>query len=1127
MKKYFIGAILIMLVMGYYVFFGGSEESFMRVLVFSKTEAFRHDSIEKGQVTIKSIGEKNGYEVVVTEDAEMFKEKVLKDFNVIVFLNTTGDVLNDAQQLEMNRFIQAGGGYVGIHAAADTEYDWPWYNELVGAWFESHPSDPNVQEGSIDKVDKENETVSHLPERWTITDEFYSYKDIQPDIKVLLNLDESTYEGGTNGENHPITWYKEFDGGRSWYTGLGHEPAVFDLEEYVAMLEKGIDYAAGAKTRVNYDNANVAPDESRFTKEVFLDNLNEPMELEMLPNGNLIFVQRHGEVILYDVNSKEKKTIQEVEVFSELEDGLLGITIDPEVASNRYIYLFYSHPVDTMQVISRFTMSEDFSSIDMQSEVQLLTVKTQRNECCHAAGSIEFGNDRQLFIATGDNTSPRATGYNPIDERPGRSPWDAQKSSGNANDLRGKILRISVALDGTVSIPDGNLFPKDGSQGRPEIYVMGCRNPYRISIDKRTGDLYWGDVGPDAGEDSTTRGPKGHDEVNKAVAAGNFGWPYFIGDNKAYNKFDFETEVSGEKFDPAKPVNNSPNNTGVNTLPPAQPAFIWYGYDGSDEFPLLGDGGRTAMAGPVYYKDDYPETEKRFPDYFDGKLFIYEWMRGWMIAVTMDEAGNYARMERFMPGTKFNNPTDIIMGPDGDMYMLEYGTAWFRQNEDARLVRIKYIAGNRKPVAKIQTGSPYGKTPFNVEFSSAGSKDFDGDDLTYSWSIAGSEVSTEPDFAYTFENAGEFDVSLKVADPDGETDETSLVIKAGNAMPVVKWEFTGNQSFYWDNSSIDYKVVVTDEEDGSLGNGIDPADVEIAIDYLERGMDMNEVIMGHEAMASFSLGQSLIEGSDCMACHQMNSKSVGPSYVEIAAKYKDQDKRDYLADKIIKGGSGVWGDLAMAAHPQMTMEEAGYIVDYILSQSGTPKSNVPGSGTYTFEKHIGKGIEGTYILSASYTDKGGNEIGPLASGDVVMLKSPWVLAATASALEKTQKFDLEAGAAPGVEQDMTLLIGAHGGWAKFDAIDFTRVNSMMLGIAQFPNYFKGGEIELRIDGPTGEVVGSVDVVQGLTDMGEKKITLELSDVSGVHDLYYVFDGIDQGPVCALVYMVFNPDQIKM
>src|SRR5215208_3491607 len=179
--------------------------------------------------------------------------------------------------------------------------------------------------------------------------------------------------------------------------------------------------------------------------------------------------------------------------------------------------------------------------------------------------------------------------------------------------------------------------------------------------------MYWGDVGPDAPADSAERGPAGHDEVGQARGPGNFGWPYFVADNKPYFDVDYATMTAGPLFDPARPVNLSPNNTGLTALPPARKAFIWYPSAPSTVFPLVG-GGRTAMAGPVFYRDDFRGAARPFPQYYDGKFLAYDWMRGWIMAVTMDANGDLASMERFMPSYKFSNPIDLAFAPSGDLY---------------------------------------------------------------------------------------------------------------------------------------------------------------------------------------------------------------------------------------------------------------------------------------------------------------------------------------------------------------------------------------------------------------------------------------------------------------------------
>src|SRR5213594_888911 len=193
-----------------------------RVLVFSKTVAFRHSSIPNGIAAIRKLGQENGFAVDATEDAGAFTQKNLARYSAVVFLNTTGDVLNAAQQDVFERYIQAGGGYVGVHAATDTEYDWPWYGRLAGAYFNGHPGNPNVRRGTFRVLDKSHPATEGLPDRWEREDEFYNFKSIAPDIHVLIDIDEKSYEGRTNGDRHPMSWYHTFDGGRAFYTNLGH-----------------------------------------------------------------------------------------------------------------------------------------------------------------------------------------------------------------------------------------------------------------------------------------------------------------------------------------------------------------------------------------------------------------------------------------------------------------------------------------------------------------------------------------------------------------------------------------------------------------------------------------------------------------------------------------------------------------------------------------------------------------------------------------------------------------------------------------------------------------------------------------------------------------------------------------
>ncbi len=686
------------------------QTSKINVFVFSKTAAFRHESIEAGKQAIAKLAGEKGFGVSFTEDASQFTEANLKKYNTVLFLNTTGDVLNNEQQSAFERYIQAGGGYVGIHAATDTEYEWPWYGRLAGAYFLDHPMTPsNVQKGKFIVTLRNHWATKGMPDEFERTDEFYSFKTISPAINVVLKIDEKSYTGGKNLDFHPMSWYQEFDGGRSFYTAMGHTNETFSEPLFLNHLWAGIAYTAGGDAPKPLDFSKSRPEENRFTKVVLEEKLDEPMELSVLNDNRVLFIQRKGEVRLYNTKTKELKTIAKIPVSTKYvskegkesmgEDGLLGLNKDPNFAQNHWIYLYYSVPEASKNVLARFELKGD--ELVMDSKKVLLEVPTQREECCHTGGSIAWDRAGNLYLSTGDNTNPHGSnGYSPSDEREGRSAWDAQKSSANTNDLRGKIIRIKPPTDvaqpdGSYTIPEGNLFAKGTPQTRPEIYTMGHRNPFRISVDPKTGYVYWGEVGPDGAKPDSTRGPAGHDEVGQARKAGNFGWPHFVGDNKAYNKYDFAASKSGEKWDANAPSNTSPNNTGLNVLPPAQKAFIWYPYAESTEFPLVGAGGRNAMAGPVFYAEDFKNARRAFPNYYDGKLLTYDWMRGWIMAVTMDKEGNYKSMDRFMPSYKFSNPMDMEFADNGDLYMLEYGSGWFTANDDARLIRIEYNGGNR------------------------------------------------------------------------------------------------------------------------------------------------------------------------------------------------------------------------------------------------------------------------------------------------------------------------------------------------------------------------------------------------------------------------------------------------
>lgn len=216
-----------------------------RVLVYSRTAGFRHDSIPDGIAAITSMGDENGFKVDATEDPEKFTDDNLDQYAVVVFLSTTGDVLGDEQEKAFERFIAKGRGYVGIHAAADTEYDWPWYGELVGGYFKSHPA---IQPADIHVEDHNHPSTKHLPDIWHRVDEWYNYRqNPRGQVHVLLDLDESTYKNGEMGDDHPIAWYHKFGGGRAFYTGGGHTKESFTEPDFVKHMLGAIRWAAGVE----------------------------------------------------------------------------------------------------------------------------------------------------------------------------------------------------------------------------------------------------------------------------------------------------------------------------------------------------------------------------------------------------------------------------------------------------------------------------------------------------------------------------------------------------------------------------------------------------------------------------------------------------------------------------------------------------------------------------------------------------------------------------------------------------------------------------------------------------------------------------------------------------------------
>lgn len=810
-----------------------------RVLVYSEVTNFTHDSIPAGIEAVKKLGAENGFEVEATDDSAVFNDTDLARFQAIVFNNTNstpekGDLLTADERAALQRYIRAGGGWVGLHAASASERDWDWYEGLVGAIFDQHPA---VQTGRVKVLDHAHPSTKDLPDLWERTEEWYNWRT-NPTSKVHTLAQIKVRDGITGldeGVDHPWSWCQNYDGGRSWFTAGGHAASAFQEEGFVKHLLGGIEWAAGAK-----EGDCTANRTGSFQRTALAtSDLADPFELAVAPDRRVFFAQRTGKLKVIDQETMKVSTALDFAYTPEMtsqSDGLLGLTLDPGFAENNWLYLLHSDKTEKRLNLSRFTVSGN--TVDPASEKRLLTIPTFRGEGranSHMAGSLAFDKAGNLYAATGDNTDPFASdGFAPIDEGEGRRAWDAQGTSGNTNDLRGKVLRITPEDDGTYTVPEGNLFARGTDKTRPEIYAMGMRNPFRITTDPLSGALMVADYGPDARAAVAGRGPEGTVEYTRITEAGNFGWPYCTGNNTPFNDYDFTTKTSGPAFDCAALVNDSPNNTGLRELPPAQPATVWYAYSASAEFPELGTGGGGPMSGPVYDYDPENTYRTKFPEYFEGKWLNYELTRRWFKTFSFQREDQTFSDPRFAPVSAgdlqsvngvfkdmaWNQPFDADFGPDGALYVIDFGlgsgTGRGGSNEGAGIYRIDYVGDGRLPDAKITTDRDNGSAPLTVAFSSAGSGLPGEQPVTYAWDFDGngSTDSTEANPSYTYRTKGLFTARLTVTGPGGLTGLAVQDITVGNNRPQVTIQQPPDGGMFSFGDTIPFTVKVKDKEDG-------------------------------------------------------------------------------------------------------------------------------------------------------------------------------------------------------------------------------------------------------------------------------------------------------------------------
>jgi glucose/arabinose dehydrogenase/type 1 glutamine amidotransferase len=517
------------------------------------------------------------------------------------------------------------------------------------------PPEPGINQSVVDFTDRQHPANRGMPLTLTRTDKWINW-DPNPigTVHTLAQVEEWRYDPGVgaNGPFHPITWCRDFEGGRSFYTGMGGTEGSYRETAFRNHLAGGLKWMAGlvrgdcqATIAANYKVERL----TAANQPGQLDQIGEPHGMTIGPDGSVFYVGKAacagnavpqpndftnpnvglgcGTIHRWDPHTKQVKLLTTLPVMGnrgsggELvkdEEGLLGIALDPQFLLNGWFYAYWM-PQDTVdrvnrvgqRTVSRFTYDFAGNTVDQSTRKDLLQFPVQVHSCCHAGGGMAFDANGNLYIGSGDNNSSEGSsgysGNNWTREFAGISFQDARRTAGNTNDLAGKIIRIHPEPDGTYTIPPGNLFPPGTEKTRPEIYVMGVRNIARLAIDPVHQWLTAAWVGPDASSPSPDLGPAKYDTATIITSAGNQGWPYCMGNKQPYrDRSNTDATVLTGWYDCENPKNNSPRNTGLVDLPPIRNNMIWYAPDGGGPvFPQRPDGSGI----PTYNKADATFTE--------------------------------------------------------------------------------------------------------------------------------------------------------------------------------------------------------------------------------------------------------------------------------------------------------------------------------------------------------------------------------------------------------------------------------------------------------------------------------------------------------------------------------------
>ncbi|HEX5620697.1 MAG TPA: PKD domain-containing protein [Solirubrobacteraceae bacterium] len=917
-----------------------------KVLVFHGTP---DATVNAGLAAIEALGTNNGFDVDDTANAGDFTAANLAQYRAIVVLGNSGnDALNAAQETALQAYIQNGGGFVGIGGAAEAEAGSTFFGNLIGA--RPAPASPTGTSEQIVAVgDRVHPATKSLPLEWRRTDVWYQWQQRptgQVHTVARYHAPNAPAGDGTavGGTDWPISWCRDFQGGRSFYTGMGRTAASFDEANFRTHLLGAIEWSTGmlragckATIAANYTGQRLVDGSSGD-----LTHTGEAHGVAAAPNGWMIYIGRGdcrtnaqrgamigtgptdrildfanrnvgigcGDVHVFDpqqfngtVNSGD--TLAGIlpvygdrgggaEINGKFESGMLGVTVAPDFATTGHIYLQWfptlnpDNPVhpgvadgDTRRItkmgqgrISRFTINLQTKKLDLDSEVVIFTYDTQIWSCCHQGGGMGFDSEGNLYVTVGDSNSSQSTNGYSGNYQPAHCPTgdpntatnthcgangisynDARRTAGSTNDYNGKMLRFNpidtiadgaqptVGVNSTYTLPNAqspngpNLF--DGTEGgggktKPESYAMGLRNPSRLFIDPATDIPYSAWVGPDAGAPSATQGPSTYENATQLASAGNYGWPYCMGNQQPYRDRIADgslrtTNVAGYVnggpagaptpgwYDCDNLVNDSTNNTGLTVLPhvtgtgkdagTTRSTNLWYsrgnpnGANGCPDFPrelganlgpnyganptqlcpYLTASGATVFNGPVYrFDDDAQDNSARWPEYWDGRWFLQDFSNNsakhalLLDPATDQDGGKPVYADSFRGVLNWqNNYMDSKFGADGALYVQVYD-GFFTTGPGAGLYKFSYTGGPDTPNPDPQWSTT--STARQIRFSLGRSGG-----VSYQWNFGdGSAPSTEATPLHTYAAAGSYNATLEVTYADGEKLSRTVEVIVGD-----------------------------------------------------------------------------------------------------------------------------------------------------------------------------------------------------------------------------------------------------------------------------------------------------------------------------------------------------------